>query len=79
MPSRDDGLPLAPKLDWDYSCVREDKVFPEVISGRPWLPHSEWKEWDSNNCFACHSAGIVLNQSALSRWLIPFELRLLQM
>ena len=46
MLSRDDWLPLARKLDWDYSYVREDEVFPEVISGRPWLPHSEWKDWE---------------------------------
>ena len=39
MLSREEWLPLARKLDWDYSYVREDEVFPEVISGRPWLPH----------------------------------------
>ena len=33
MLSRDDWLPLARKLDWDYSYVREDEVFPAVISG----------------------------------------------
>jgi hypothetical protein len=25
--------------------VREEEVFPEVSSGRPWLPHSEW-DWE---------------------------------
>ena len=48
MLSREEWLPLARKLDWDYSYVREDQVFPEVISGRPWLPHSEWKDWEES-------------------------------
>src|ERR1700709_720691 len=48
MLNREEWLPLAHKLDWDYSYVREDEVFPEVISGRPWLPHSEWKDWEES-------------------------------
>ena len=48
MLGREEWLPLARKLDWDYSYVREDEVFPEVISGRPWLPHSEWKDWEES-------------------------------
>ena len=48
MLSRDEWLPLARKLDWDYSYVREEEVFPEVISGQPWLPHSEWQEWEES-------------------------------
>ena len=48
MLSREEWLPLARKLDWDYSYVREDEVFPEVISGHPWLPHSEWKDWEES-------------------------------
>ena len=44
--SRDDWLDLARKLDWDYSYVREDEVFPEIPSGRPWLPHAAWSDWD---------------------------------
>src|SRR5260370_31101392 len=48
MLNREEWLPLARKLDWDYSYVREDEVFPEVISGRPWLPHSEWKDWEES-------------------------------
>jgi hypothetical protein len=27
--------------------VREEEVFPEVSSGRPWLPHSEW-DWEES-------------------------------
>jgi toluene monooxygenase system protein A len=26
--------------------VREEEVFPPEISGTPWLPHSEWQDWD---------------------------------
>jgi toluene monooxygenase system protein A len=48
MLSREEWLPLARKLDWDYSYVREEEVFPEVISGRPWLPHSEWRDWEES-------------------------------
>src|SRR5437879_1566845 len=48
MLTREEWLPLARKLDWDYCYVREDEVFPEVISGRPWLPHSEWKDWEES-------------------------------
>lgn len=43
MLKRDEWLQLARKLDWDYSYVSEKDVFPEEISGRPWLPHSEWQ------------------------------------
>ena len=32
---RDDWIDLARKLDWDYSYVREEDVFPEILSGRP--------------------------------------------
>jgi len=37
---------LARKLDWDFTYVDPKDVFPQAISGRPWLPHSEWKDWD---------------------------------
>ncbi len=43
---RDEWLHLARKLDWDFSYVSEDDVFPEVPSGRPRLPHSAWRDWD---------------------------------
>jgi toluene monooxygenase system protein A len=46
MLKREEWLDLARKLDWDYSYVDPKEVFPEAISGRPWLPHSEWKDWD---------------------------------
>ena len=45
MLAREEWLTLARKLDRNYSYVREEEVFPEVSSGRPWLPHSEW-DWE---------------------------------
>lgn len=44
--NREDWIDLARKLDWDYSYVREEDVFPEILSGRPWLPHADWQQWD---------------------------------
>ena len=46
MLARDEWLGLARKLDWEYSYVSEAEVFPEVTSGRPWLPHAAWQHWD---------------------------------
>src|ERR1044071_6818538 len=46
MLKREQWLDLARKLDWDYSYVPEREGVPEVVSGRPWLPHSEWQDWD---------------------------------
>lgn len=48
MLKRHEWLQLARKLDWDYSYVSEKDVFPEEISGRPWLPHSEWQDWEES-------------------------------
>jgi toluene monooxygenase system protein A len=48
MLKRDEWLQLARKLDWEYSYVSEKDVFPEEISGRPWLPHSEWQDWEES-------------------------------
>jgi toluene monooxygenase system protein A len=43
---RHQWLPLARKLDWDFSFVTEEEVFPVQVSGEPWLPHQAWKDWD---------------------------------
>lgn len=43
---RERWLDLARKLDWDYSYVPERELFPEEVSGRPWLPREAWAEWD---------------------------------
>jgi hypothetical protein len=54
-PKRDDWIDLARKLDWDYSYVREEDLFPEILSGRPWLPHAEWQ-----HCIACPTGHLQL-------------------
>jgi toluene monooxygenase system protein A len=59
---RDDWLDLARKLDWDYSYIREEDAFPEIISGRPWLPHAEWQHWDEP--YRTTYSEYVANQSA---------------
>ncbi len=46
MLTRDEWLGLARKLDWDFSYVSERDVFPEQASGRPWLAHEQWADWD---------------------------------
>jgi toluene monooxygenase system protein A len=43
---RDDWLNLARKVDWTYRYAEEREVFPEEISGRPWLTHDAWKNWN---------------------------------
>jgi toluene monooxygenase system protein A len=43
---REQWLDLARKLDWTFSYVTEEEVFPEAVSGRPWLPQAAWAEWD---------------------------------
>jgi toluene monooxygenase system protein A len=46
MLTRDEWLDLARKLDWEFSYVAEEDVFPEAMSGHPFLPHAAWKDWD---------------------------------
>lgn len=48
MLNREEWLHLAHKLDWQYSYVREEDIFPEVISGHPYLPHAEWQDWEES-------------------------------
>ena len=43
---REDWLPLARKLDWEFSYVSAREVFPEAVSGTPWLEHEAWQDWD---------------------------------
>lgn len=42
---RDEWLFFATKLDWRYKYRTEQELFPEIISGHPWLPHEEWRGW----------------------------------
>ena len=62
MLKRDQWLDLARKLDWDYSYVDAAQVFPEAISGRPWLPHADWKDWDEP--YRTSFAEYAVNQNA---------------
>src|SRR5579862_5359741 len=62
MLKREQWLDLARKLDWDYSYVDAKEVFPEAMSGTPWLPHSDWKDWDEP--YRTSYAEYVANQHA---------------
>ncbi len=46
MLERDQWLPLARKLDWKFSYVSDEDVYPQLMSGTPWLPTSEWAHWE---------------------------------
>lgn len=46
MLKRESWQELARKLDWDFSYVSENEVFPDVVSGHPWLPHAAWANWE---------------------------------
>jgi toluene monooxygenase system protein A len=43
---RDRWLDLARKLDWEFTYVNEEDVFPKVTSGEPWLRGTEWQDWE---------------------------------
>ena len=46
MLEREAWLNLARKLDWNFSYVRPEEVFPPEVSGRPWLQAERWRDWD---------------------------------
>jgi toluene monooxygenase system protein A len=43
---RESWIELARSLDWELTYVDPKQAFPEVASGRPWLPDSAWQSWD---------------------------------
>src|SRR5580698_10293168 len=43
---RDDWLDLARKVDWTPRYVSERELFPEEISGSPWLARDAWRDWN---------------------------------
>jgi toluene monooxygenase system protein A len=45
MLSRESWLELARTLDWQFSYVREEDVFPPEIAGHPFLPRADWAGW----------------------------------
>src|SRR4051794_610625 len=44
--NRNDWNHLAEKLDWDFTYVSDREVYPEAMSGSPWLPRESWKGWN---------------------------------
>lgn len=46
MPELQDWQDLARKLDWEFSYVDEHQVYPEAMSGTPWLEHKHWQDWE---------------------------------
>jgi toluene monooxygenase system protein A len=62
MLKRSQWLDAARKLDWQFSYVREEDVFPVVASGKPWLGHDHWRAWDEP--FRTSYAEYVKTQSA---------------
>lgn len=62
MLKRDEWLDLARKLDWTFSYVSEREAFPEVASGRPWVPGEKWRDWDEP--YRTTYSEYVSNQSA---------------
>jgi len=46
MLKKDDWFHLARKLDWEFSYVKPEEVYPLATSGEPWLTHQEWKDWN---------------------------------
>ncbi len=65
MQERDKWLDAARKLDWEFSYVREEEVFPREISGEPWLPADRWSDWDEP--FRTSFAEYVATQSHKDR------------
>jgi toluene monooxygenase system protein A len=59
---RDDWLDVARKVDWTYRYVDEREVFPESMSGTPWLPQQAWKDW--NEVYRTTYREYVRNQRA---------------
>jgi toluene monooxygenase system protein A len=56
---------LARDLDWEFSYVREEEVFPKEVSGSPWLAGEDWKGWDEP--YKTTYADYVANQSEKER------------
>lgn len=65
---RDSWFELARDLDWDFSYVREEEVFPAEIAGRPWLPREAWRGWEEpyKTTYADYVANQFEKERALS-------------
>jgi toluene monooxygenase system protein A len=64
---REAWLDLGRKLDWNFSYVRSEDVFPSEVSGRPWLPGERWRDWDEpyRTSFAEYVDGQARKQQAI--------------
>ena len=59
---RDEWLDVARKVDWTYRYVTEQELFPEAMSGTPWLGHDEaWSDW--SEAYRTSYSEYVQNQS----------------
>ncbi len=59
---RDQWLDVARKVDWTYRYVTEREIFPEEMSGTPWLPHdAAWSDW--SEAYRTSYSEYVENQS----------------
>ncbi len=65
---REAWFELARDLDWEFSYVRPEEVFPPEVSGSPWLDQEEWQGWDEP--YKTTYAGYVANQSEKERALV---------
>lgn len=61
MLQREKWSELTRKLDWNFTYVSESQVFPENLSGSPWLPHEQWRDWEE--AFRITYADYVRTQS----------------
>jgi toluene monooxygenase system protein A len=60
--SRDEWLDIARKVDWTYRYVSEAEIFPQEMSGTPWLAHDEaWADW--SEAYRTSYSEYVQNQS----------------
>ena len=46
MLKREQWLDLSRQLDWTFRYVTEKEAYPVEMTGEPWLPAEEWKDWD---------------------------------
>ena len=60
---RDEWLDLARKVDWTFRSASEEEIFPEAVSGSPWMTHDEaWSDW--SEVYRTTFTEYVRNQSA---------------
>ncbi|MFZ5893449.1 MAG: toluene monooxygenase [Myxococcota bacterium] len=46
MLKREEWLPFARELDWEFSYVSAGSAFPELAAGTPALSYAEWAKWE---------------------------------